>query len=84
MDCNEVLELLVDYLDADARTELCHTIEDHLRGCRDCQLEVDTVRKTITLYQADREVPTPILVSARLQQVLARAYRELGESETEA
>mgnify|MGYP001176760561 FL=1 len=84
MDCTEVLELLGDYLDEDARTELCQTIRMHLRSCPDCQLEVDTVRMTITLYQADRHITTPIVVSARLQQLLARAYREVGEHETEA
>ena len=76
MDCNEVLEQLAEYLDPDARTELCLLIEAHLKQCQDCQIEVDTVKKTIVLYQADRHITTPIAVSARLQAVLARAYRE--------
>ena len=76
MDCNEVLEQLAEYLDPDARAELCQVIEAHLKQCKDCQIEVDTVKKTIVLYQADRHMATPITVSARLQALLTRAYRE--------
>ncbi len=79
MDCNEVLEQLADYLDEDARAELCRAIEEHLKHCHNCQIEVDSVRKTIVLYQSDRHVITPLSVSVRLQQMLARAYREPAE-----
>jgi len=79
VDCNEVLEQLADYLDTDARVELCHAIEEHLKHCHNCQIEVDTVRKTIVLYQADRHVTTPAAISTRLQAVLAQAYRQEGE-----
>ncbi len=77
MDCNEVLEQLADYLDDDAREELCKAIEAHLSRCRDCRLEVDTVRKTIVLYQVDREVPLPATVYAGLEAALAKEYRKV-------
>ncbi|MBI5711699.1 MAG: zf-HC2 domain-containing protein [Candidatus Eisenbacteria bacterium] len=79
MDCNEVLEQLADYLDEEARAELCREIEEHLKGCHDCQLEVDTIKKTIVLYQADdrsRRIEVPIHVSRKLEKALADAYRE--------
>lgn len=76
MDCNEVLEQLADFLDEDAREELCRAIEAHLKHCRNCQVEVDSVKKTIFLYQADRHIRTPVAVSASLQAVLTRAYGE--------
>ncbi len=77
MDCNDVLEQLADYLDDNAREELCRAIEAHLSRCRDCRLEVDTVRKTIVLYQEDREVPLPPSVFAGLEAVLAKEYRKV-------
>ena len=77
MDCNEVLEQLADYLDDDAREELCKAIEAHLGRCRDCRLEVDTVRKTIVLYQVDREIPLPTTAFARLEAVLTKEYRKI-------
>ncbi len=78
MDCSEVLEQLADYLDEDTREELRQAIEAHLSHCRDCRLEVDTVRKTIVLYQVDREVPLPASVYASLEAALAKEYRNSG------
>ena len=79
MDCNEVLEKLADYLDQEAREELCTAIESHLTQCRNCRVEVDTVRKTIVLYQEDRRVQTPVAISSRLEAALAREYARAGD-----
>jgi len=76
VDCNEVLEQLAEYLDEDARKDLCRAIEQHLGQCRDCHLYVDSLRKTIVLYQSDRAVEIPAAVTARLEAALAKAYRE--------
>ncbi len=75
MDCQEVLDQLADYLDEDARQELCRSIEAHLAKCRNCQVEVDTVKKTIILYQAGSRVEVPVRVTAELQMALAREYQ---------
>ncbi|MFI5371018.1 MAG: anti-sigma factor family protein [Candidatus Eisenbacteria bacterium] len=76
LSCEEVLEQLSDYLDEDARAELCEAIEQHLSRCHDCQVEVDTIKKTILLYQADRVVEMPVALSHRLESALAKAYRQ--------
>jgi anti-sigma factor RsiW len=76
LGCEEVLEQLSEYLDEDARAELCEAIEQHLERCHDCQVEVDTIKKTILLYQADRVVPIPTRVSDQVVTALARAYRQ--------
>ena len=76
MDCNEVLEQLAEYLDDDAREELCRAINEHLTRCRDCRLEVDTVKKTIVLYQVDREVPLPASVFSGLESAMVKEYRK--------
>ena len=75
MDCSELMEQLADFLDKDARAELCRTIEQHMTQCRDCRFLVDSVKKTIVLYQSDREVEVPVAVSAQLQAALAQEYR---------
>ncbi|NJD17728.1 MAG: zf-HC2 domain-containing protein, partial [Gemmatimonadetes bacterium] len=64
MNCQEVLDQLADYLDEDARAELCRQIEEHLTACHDCQVVVDSVKKTIVLYQSDRRVEMPVRVSS--------------------
>ncbi len=74
MECTEVLEQLADYLDEDARVELCKAIEEHLHTCRECSFYVDTVKKTIVLYQADRKLEVPARASALLQSALEAEY----------
>lgn len=86
MDCSEVLEQLGDYVDKQTRAELCKAIEEHLAQCRDCRLEVDTVHRTIVLYQADeaeRDIPIPAGLAARLEAALSRAYGEPPERPTD-
>lgn len=74
MDCSEVLEQLADYLDVDARAEMCKAIEEHLKFCDGCRVEVDSVRKTVVLYQADRDVHVPTTAISSLQTALAKEY----------
>jgi len=75
VNCDEVLGQLAEYLDEDARRELCEAIGEHLHQCHDCQVYVDTVKKTIVLYQADRTLQAPLQVTQQLQAALAREYR---------
>jgi predicted anti-sigma-YlaC factor YlaD len=80
VNCHELVEQLSDYLDQEAREELCRAIESHLKICPNCRFEVDSLRKTIVLYQAEREADMPPAVSASLQAALARAYSAEGGS----
>ncbi|HET9327995.1 MAG TPA: zf-HC2 domain-containing protein [Candidatus Eisenbacteria bacterium] len=82
MNCQELLEQLGDYLDEEARQELCREIEEHLERCSDCRIVVDQTRKTIVLYQADQQVELSGFAAAsnRLNEALAKAYREGSES----
>jgi len=81
VDCNETLQALADYLDEDARAELCRTIEEHLHRCRDCRVYVDTIKKTIVLYQAGEKIEMPVRVNARLTEALAREYARTAQGE---
>ncbi len=78
MDCSEVMEQLAEYLDEDARAELRKAIDEHLTACHDCSYYVDTVRKTIVLYQADRRTEVPMKVTDRLHAALAAEYAQGG------
>ncbi len=78
MNCEEVLEQLSEYLEPEERDELCRAINEHLQHCRDCSLEVDTLRKVISLvhYQNQERVEVPLKVSHELQAALTREYRD--------
>jgi len=53
--------------------------------CRDCTVEVDTIKKTIVLYQAEsgRSFEVPIRVTQRLEEVLAKEYVKSGRGRTD-
>jgi len=82
VDCQDVLDQLADYLDPDAREDLSRAIEQHLSNCRDCRVEVDTIRKTVILYhRADNSqvIQIPVRVRQELSTALASEYtREPG------
>ncbi|NOT35152.1 MAG: zf-HC2 domain-containing protein [Candidatus Eisenbacteria bacterium] len=82
LNCEEVLSQLSDFLDADAREALCLAIQEHLHACHDCQLEVDTLKKTIMLYQAERPIELPSGVSDQLRVALSKVYGEPGGSKS--
>ena len=60
LKCDQMLGMLADYLDGQAKEELCREIEAHLAGCDNCRIVVDTTRKTISLVQACNDKPLKI------------------------
>lgn len=70
-NCRDLLASISDYVDGSAGDEVCLEIERHLADCQDCQIMVDTLRKTIYLYHATSEPPAmPEDVRQRLYQRL--------------
>jgi len=85
VDCTEVRDKLGDYLDKEMLDELCLELEGHLKRCRDCTVEVDTIKKTIVLYQAEsgRSFEVPTRVTQRLEEALAKEYERVGREGTD-
>ena len=52
-----MLESLSDYVDGELEAELCKELERHMDGCENCQIVVDTLRKTIYLYRSSTGPP---------------------------
>lgn len=70
MECQEMLAALSDYIDDELEARLCAEIEAHMRECPDCQVMVDTLRKTIVLYRTYGHAEMPVDVRTRLHAVL--------------
>jgi anti-sigma factor RsiW len=49
--CKQMLSLLGEYIDGALSEDLCAEIEKHMQGCTRCRVVVDTVMKTVELYQ---------------------------------
>jgi predicted anti-sigma-YlaC factor YlaD len=55
-NCRGMLGELSDYLDRTLSDDFCQEIEEHMARCEDCRIVVDTLQKTILLYQ---QLPQP-------------------------
>ena len=66
-DCRHLLDSLSGYHDGELPQELCDEIELHMKDCDNCRIVVDTLGKTISLYQTTSdEVTVPDDVRQRL------------------
>lgn len=70
--CAEVLSQLNEYADDALTPELCVELEAHLAECENCQVVLDTLRKTIYLVRRLNDEPQtlPEGVEQRLFAVL--------------
>lgn len=65
--CKKLLGSLSEYLDGELEDQLCAELERHLEGCENCQIVVDTLRRTVSLYKVtSSETSMPEDVRRRL------------------
>ncbi len=76
MKCEELLKQLNEYVDGTVDPGLCAEFERHMAGCNPCQVVVDNIRKTITLYRAGVPYELPLEFRERLHQALRAKWRE--------
>jgi len=71
-DCQKFLEHISSYIDGELDEEICRQIETHLKTCQSCRIVVNTLNKTIELYQMDGKKTTlPPEARSRLFACLA-------------
>lgn len=61
--CHALIQTISDYVDGELAPALCVELERHLQDCENCQIVVDTLRKTIELYKdasVDETVPADV------------------------
>jgi predicted anti-sigma-YlaC factor YlaD len=64
--CKDVFRHICDNLDHNLESPECHAIKEHIDGCPDCIVYLDSLKQTIRLF---REYPDP--------KVPAKAHRKL-------
>jgi len=72
MNCDDLLKALNDYVDGRIDPAVCERFESHLAGCNPCQIVVDNIRQTITLYKAGEPYELP----AEFRNELRRSLRD--------
>jgi anti-sigma factor RsiW len=76
MKCAELLAALNEYVDGTVDPAICEEFEKHMAGCNPCQVVVDNIRKTITLYKEGQPVDLPAQFRQRLHASLQQRWRE--------
>ncbi len=70
MKCKELLALLGGYVDGSLPREEYEAFRQHLSGCGPCEVVVDNIRRTISLYKSGHRVELPETLQNRLRSVL--------------
>ncbi|OGO29548.1 MAG: hypothetical protein A2136_01340 [Chloroflexi bacterium RBG_16_54_11] len=74
-ECRKLLGTLSEYVDGELSEELCSVLEKHMEDCENCRIVVDTLRKTVYLYQKSAEIEN---IPADIRQ---RLYKSLNIEE---
>jgi predicted anti-sigma-YlaC factor YlaD len=74
MKCEELLAALNEYVDGEQKSALCQALQEHLVNCNPCQIVIDNIRQTITLYRAGEAVPLPALLHEQLRSLLREQW----------
>ncbi len=80
MKCEQLMAMLNDYVDGDIAPGVCEEFEKHLSGCNPCQVVVDNVRKTITLFKEGKPYELPVQFRQRLHQCLREKWKQTHPS----
>ena len=73
LSCKEILDRLSEYVDEELDTSICDEIEKHMSGCSPCVAFLNTLKKTVTLYNtAGKEVDIPDDVQSNLHEFLKK------------
>ena len=76
MKCEDLLKFLNEYVDGTVDPAVCEEFEAHMAGCNPCQVVVDNIRKTITLYKQGQPYELPPEFRQRLHTALRQRWKE--------
>ncbi len=76
MKCEDLLRALNEYVDGEVDPALCEEFQRHLDGCNPCQVVVDNIRKTITLYKEGKVYELSPECCERLHKTLRERWKK--------
>jgi anti-sigma factor RsiW len=77
MKCEELLKMLNEYVDGTVDPAVCKEFERHMAGCNPCQVVVDNIRQTITLYKEGRPYELPVQFREKLHATLRQHWKAI-------
>ena len=76
MKCKDLMAQLNDYVDGTLGPAFCEEFERHMQGCNPCQVVVDNIRQTITLYKEGQVHELPLPFRTRLHTALRERWKQ--------
>ena len=70
MTCQQLVELLLDFVSGGLDAAYCHEIRQHMHECPSCEAYVDSYKLTITITRQLPPLPLPTHLAQRLQRLL--------------
>jgi anti-sigma factor RsiW len=70
LKCSTLLQTISDYVDGVLDPSLCAELEEHLCDCDNCQVVLNTMKKTIEIYHTLPAGDMPDEVRTRLYKKL--------------
>ena len=77
MNCDDLIRLLPEYLEAEMRMELCNELELHIRDCSYCRANLHTMKETISLAH---ELGAPCVHQEWVTRLRERIVRSRGQA----
>lgn len=76
MTCEELLEALNEYVDGTLDLQVCEKFADHIADCNPCQIVIDNIRKSISLYKNGEPFPLPQEFQNTLRDNLLKRWKQ--------
>ena len=71
-ECHDYCAMISEFIDGELSPELCSKLEEHLAGCNNCTVVLNTMKKTIDIYhQTNESTELPEGVKERLYSSLS-------------
>lgn len=77
MKCSEFLTELTDYLDGSITTGIRVELEEHLQWCHECEVVLNTTKKTIEIYRNNQLYELPDSLRMRLQEAIIKKCKNV-------
>jgi len=74
--CEDMLSALGDYVDGELPEEMRQAFDEHMTDCAPCEVVVDNIRKTITIYKCGETHELPAEFHDRICGALKKRWKE--------